>query len=362
MRVLMLTPDFPPARGGIQAVSGNLAASASRMRTRVVTLDSPGSEQFDRTQPFGIRRAAARRLPHRLQIAWLNGVAVYEGLRARPEALLNMHIVTSPAARVLRRILAVPVMQYLYADEIRARPRLAAGAVRGADAVVAISAHTQRLGLDVGAQPSRLHVIPAGVDLPRDPQSSRGDEPVVVTVARLTQAYKGFDVMLRALPLIKQRVPGARWVVVGDGPLRPGLERAVAAAGLTDAVSFVGSVDDHERDGWLARARVFAMPSRLPPGGSGGEGFGIVYLEAAAHGLPVVAGNVGGAVDAVEDGRTGLLVDPTDHEAVAEAVAGLLEDRGRAEALGSAGIERSRRFAWPEIAGRVEDVLLGVAS
>ena len=125
-------------------------------------------------------------------------------------------------------------------------------------------------------------------------------------------------------------------------------------------MSFVGAVSDAERDRWVARARVFAMPSRLPPGGVGGEGFGIVYLEAAARGLPVVAGNVGGAVDAVVDGVTGLLVDPADPAAVADALVALLTDRERAEALGRAGAERAREFAWPEIARRVEDVLLEV--
>lgn len=358
----MLTPDFPPVPGGIQAVSGSLAGSASRLQIDVVTIESPNSAELDRDQPFAIRRAGGRRLPHRARIAWLNAASLREGLRSRPAAVLSMHIVTSPAARTLRRVLSVPVVQYLHADEIRGRPRLASRAVRAANAVVAVSGHTQRLALELGAEPTRVHVVPNGVDIPQDPRSARGPEQVVLTVARLTQTYKGHDVMLRALPLIRERVPNARWVVVGDGPLRRSLERAAAAGGLQDAVSFIGAVDDHERDRWLARARVFAMPSRLPEGGLGGEGFGIVYLEAAAHGLPVVAGNVGGALDAVEDGRTGILVDPTDHEVVADAVAGLLEDRQRAEALGQAGIERSRRFAWPQITAQVEDILLGVTS
>ena len=99
------------------------------------------------------------------------------------------------------------------------------------------------------------------------------------------------------------------------------------------------------------------MPSRLPPDG-GGEGFGIVYLEAAAHGLPVVAGNVAGARDAVQDGVTGLLVDPTDPRAVAGAATRLLLDPEERSRLGQSGAERAAEFAWPRIVARVEQLAL----
>jgi phosphatidyl-myo-inositol dimannoside synthase len=103
------------------------------------------------------------------------------------------------------------------------------------------------------------------------------------------------------------------------------------------------------------------MPSRLPGDGLGGEGFGIVYLEAAWHELPVVAGNSGGAVDAVEDGKTGLLIDANDLVAVADAVTRLLIDRDMGRRLGAQGSARARDFAWPIITRRVEDVLLKVS-
>jgi phosphatidylinositol alpha-1,6-mannosyltransferase len=179
---------------------------------------------------------------------------------------------------------------------------------------------------------------------------------MIVTVARLADRYKGHDVMLHALPLIRARVPDVKWIVIGDGPLREPLERRAAALGLNRDVRFLGSVSDQERDRWLDQARVFAMPSRLSSSG-GGEGFGIVYLEAGSHMLPVVAGNVGGAVEAVVDGVTGLLVDPTEPAAVANAIADLLIDRRRAEALGRAGAARARDFSWPTIAKQVEDLL-----
>jgi phosphatidylinositol alpha-1,6-mannosyltransferase len=103
------------------------------------------------------------------------------------------------------------------------------------------------------------------------------------------------------------------------------------------------------------------MPSRLSSNG-GGEGFGIAYLEAGAHGLPVVAGNVGGALDAVVDDVTGLLVDPTDHIAVAGALIDLMLYRRRAAELGEAGATRAHEFAWESVARRVERVLREVAN
>ena len=100
------------------------------------------------------------------------------------------------------------------------------------------------------------------------------------------------------------------------------------------------------------------MPSRLPGTGAAGEGFGIVYLEAGAYGKPVVAGNVGGAVDAVRDGESGLLVDPRDEREVAAAITRLLLEPALAERLGRGGAQRARELAWPRVAERVQALLL----
>jgi phosphatidylinositol alpha-1,6-mannosyltransferase len=134
----------------------------------------------------------------------------------------------------------------------------------------------------------------------------------------------------------------------------------ISSSGLGGRVRLLGEADDAERDQWLDRARVFAMPSRLAANG-GGEGFGIVYLEAGAHGLPVVAGDVAGARDAVINGVTGLLVDPTDHIAVADALTRLLLDHSLAESLGHAGELQARSLGWPSVAQKVEDLLHRVA-
>jgi phosphatidyl-myo-inositol dimannoside synthase len=177
----------------------------------------------------------------------------------------------------------------------------------------------------------------------------------------MRDAHKGHDVMLQAMTLVRRRVPEARWVVVGDGPLRPRYEQLARQLGIGGAVDFVGPAADAERDAWLRRADVFAMPTRLPDGARGGEGFGIAYLEAAAHGLPVVAANAGGARDAVAPGATGLLVDPTDHREVADALVSLLAEPARARAMGERAIAWAAGFAWQRTADQVADVLLAVA-
>ena len=123
-------------------------------------------------------------------------------------------------------------------------------------------------------------------------------------------------------------------------------------------VEFLGPVSDERRDQILSSAHVFAMTSREPPDSVGGEGFGIVYLEAASFGLAVVAGNVGGPREAVVDGRTGLLVDPTDPGAVGAALVRLLGDREVARDMGLAGRDRVvEEFSWGVIGARLADVL-----
>jgi phosphatidyl-myo-inositol dimannoside synthase len=360
-RILVLTPDFPPAHGGIQLLMHRVFASAGALHTRVVTLGAPGASEFDRGQPIEVRRVASGHGPRPPAVAALNARALSEARRFAPDVIVSGHVVASPAALALGRVMRRPWVQWLHADEFRVRPWLSARAVRGATRVIAVSSYTRSLALEAGAEPERIELIPPGVDpQPEVDPSRRAERPTILTVARLFR-HKGHDVMLRALPLVRAGVPDVAWVVVGDGPLRGEIEAAVEAGGLNGAVHVAGEVDDTERDAWLERAWVFAMPSRLPAEGRGGEGFGIVYLEAAARGLPVVAGDAGGAPDAVEAGRTGLLVDPTDHVAVAEALTTLLLDRERAGEMGRAGRERAREFAWPLVAARAERLLLELA-
>jgi len=326
----------------------------------VVTLRAPGSDDFDAGAGFAVRRVGSdKRRPR--SVIQLNARAFGFAMRERPDVILSGHIITSPVSQLLRRLTGVPVVQYLYGLEATARPRLTKFAASRAQAVIAISRYTARLAREGGASPSRIHLIHPGVDIPGRPAAVQTDRPTLITVATLKYRYKGHDVVVRALPLIRAAVPNVRWVVVGDGPLRPYLESLIAAHGLGEHVDLVGSVSDAERDAWLSRANLMVMPSRVPAGGVGGEGYGIAFSEAAVHGIPVVAGDIAGARDAVDDGVTGILVDPERPLAVAEEVIRLLRDPKRAKQLGDAARSKVEQLSWPTVARQVEDLILRLA-
>jgi phosphatidylinositol alpha-1,6-mannosyltransferase len=357
-RLLLITPDFPPARGGIQVLAHRLASGLAGFDVTVVARDSSGSAEFDAGDRLDIRRVSADPRLRGGRNLLLNAGAMAHAAHLRPAAVLSAHLVTSPAAAVISRLLGVPTVQYFHAKEVGAKPRLAAFAAERASVSVAVSRYTADLIAATGAQDVDIRLIPPGVDLPAEIAPLAAERPTVLTIARLEDRYKGHDVLIRALPLVRAEVPKVHWVVIGDGPLRAGLEQLAYSHGVADAISFLGVVSDVERDGWLRRANLLAMPSRVPAGGFAGEGFGIVYLEAASYGKPVVAGNVAGALDAVVDGETGLLVDPADHLAVAGTITRLLTDDDLARKLGARGAQRAQEFSWPVICARVEALLM----
>lgn len=359
MRVLLTTPDFPPMAGGIQLLCRRLVEH-SRLSYEVVTVRAHADSGEVTTVPNVTRTPRVR--GQRLTVAVLNAGTLKRAFGWRPDAVVAGHLVVGPAALTLQRLLGAPAIQYLYSKELAARPRLARLVTRQAAASIAISSFAREQALASGAPAERLHLIHPGVDAPvashrpvlSDPLIAR---PTVITVARLEDRYKGFDVMMAALPLVRACVPDVHWVVVGDGSLRDELQAMAGALGVRDAITFTGALDDAGRNGWLQRADVFAMPGRLMPGGAGGEGFGIAYLEAGAHGLPSVSGNVGGSVDAVIDGETGITVDPTDHVAVADAISSLLRRPELRKRLGDAGRARSAMFTWARMAEQVDDLI-----
>lgn len=364
LKVLVLTPDFPPGRGGIQHLVARLTQSFDRSQVDVVTVDAEGEASEIAgawTRVTRVPRLEVR--GRRFGVAVANLVAVGRALRERPDVVLVAHIVNVPAARAIKRLTGAPYVLYVHCDEIVHKPSLASSGARGARRVVAVSNHTREECIRIGAPAGPITVIPPGVDF-ADDRAAQDDvghaRPTIVTVARLADRYKGHDVMIDAIDRVRVDVPEIRWVVVGDGPLRAELQRAVASRGLSGNVEFVGEVSDAERDRWLDRADVFAMPSRVPPEG-GGEGFGIVFAEASAHGLPVVAGAEGGALDAVLDDETGLLVDPRDASQIADALVRILTDDQLRARLGNGGREFARTLRWPLIGRAVEDVLFSAA-
>jgi phosphatidylinositol alpha-1,6-mannosyltransferase len=357
-RLLILTPDFPPSPGGIQVVAHRLAIGLEGFSTSVIAPDVPGASAFDAESGVPTYRVRGGGALRGGQNALLNAAALAQAVRVRPDVTLSAHIVTSPAAAAIRTITRARTVQYFHAEEIGAKPRLAAFAARRADASIAVSSYTAGLVTATGPRPTRLEVIGNGTDVPAQTEPLPVERPTIVTVARIEERYKGHDAMLRALPLVLAKVPDAQWIVIGDGSLRAGLEALAESSGIAASVRFLGAVDDEQRNLWLRRANVLAMPSRLPAGGFAGEGFGIAYLEAGAYGKPVVAGNVGGALDAVGDGETGLLVDPRDTGALAQALTTLLLDGQLAARLGAGGRARALAHAWPRVVARVEALLL----
>jgi phosphatidylinositol alpha-1,6-mannosyltransferase len=192
-------------------------------------------------------------------------------------------------------------------------------------------------------------------DLPTEDLRERygvGDRPLVVCVSRLV-ARKGQDVLIRGMSEVRRRVPGAALLIVGGGPHEAGL-RDLAGRAPRDSVVFAGQVPEDELPRHYAMADVFAMPCRTRLGGLEVEGWGNVFIEAAACARPVVVGDSGGASEALIDGETGLLVDGGRVEQVADAVASLLGDPELAARMGEAGRARvERAHTWPSIAARL---------
>jgi phosphatidylinositol alpha-1,6-mannosyltransferase len=368
VRTLVVTNDFPPRPGGIQAFVHSLAVRQPADEVVVYASSWKGAAAFDAAAPFPVVRADTSVLlptPGRLREAreiaraegcdrvWF-GASAPLGLMARglglSRAVASTHghevgWALAPGTRqVLRRIgSTVDVVTYL-GDYTRAR-------------------------LAPAFRAPRMERLPSGVDTAVFRPGAGGDEvrarlglasrPVVVCVSRLVQR-KGQDVLIRALPLVQQRVPDAALLVVGGGPDAPRLRELAASVGVADDVVLTGSVPWEELPAHYDAGDVFAMPCRSRLGGLEVEGLGIVFLEASATGLPVVAGRSGGSPDAVLDGVTGHVVDGTSVAQVADRVAALLEDPAAAAAVGAAGREWvEQEWRWDVLAARMRTLLAG---
>jgi len=219
---------------------------------------------------------------------------------------------------------------------------------KGADRVLAISRFTSERLTGIGVDSQRIRLAFPGIDpaistLPGkapDLKTLKLDgKKIILTICRLVP-HKGTDTLIEAMPMIRRDVPNAALVVVGDGPYRADLERKAVQSGQSGNILFVGWVSEEEKFGWYSACDVFAMPSRWDRTSKGIEGYGYAFLEAGAFGKPVVGGNSGGIPDTVEDGVTGVLVDPNDAGAVAGAITSLLKNPEKARKMGEAGRKR----------------------
>ena len=192
MRTLVLTPTSRPPGAVSRVVVHRLVANSPGLRCKVVALGDPAAAEFDRIGGIAVRRTPLGNLPRPLAIGALNGVALAEALRFRPDAVLSAHVTTAPAAAAIRRLAGLPVVQYFHAREIAARLRLAAFAAAHADASIAVSAYTRELVVAAGGRERAIHVVHPGVDLP--PRRAGGDlggPPTVVTIGRIESALQG---------------------------------------------------------------------------------------------------------------------------------------------------------------------------
>ena len=372
-RTLLVTNDFPPRAGGIQSYLLALAQRLPADALVVYAPDWPGAAEFDAAQPFSVyrhpgslmlpgdsvrRRALELIRTHRIGAVWYGAAAplglLTPGLRAdgivRTVACTHGHEVgwsMLPGARqALRRI------------------------GRDNDVLTFVSRYARRRISAALGPMAALEYLPPGVltqTYRPDPAARRtvrqdyclGDAPLVLSVSRLV-ARKGQDALIRAVPRLRDRVPDVRVLIVGDGPDRGRLESLIDRLQVRDQVRRAGSVPWADLPAHYASADVFAMPCRTRGLGLDVEGLGLVFLEASASGLPVVAGRSGGAPETVLPGRTGTVVDGRNVAELADAVGELLADPARAAAWGAHGRDWvTREWTWQASADRLAELLSG---
>ncbi len=378
-RVLLVTNDFPPRRGGIQSYLGEFVGRLVDTGSHEVTVYAPqwkGADAFDDSA-----RAAGYRVVRHPGTLMLPGPAVDGRMRrlirehgietvwfgaAAPLALLARRARQAGASRVLASTHGHEVGWSMLPVARSVLRRIGADT----DVVTFVSRYTRSRFAPAFGPTASLEYLPPGVDTDRfrpDPAGRAalrdryrlGERPTVVCLSRLVPR-KGQDMLIKALPSIRRRVDGAALVIVGGGPYLEALRALAQSCGVADGVTFTGGVPGGELPAHHALADVFAMPCRTRGGGMDVEGLGIVFLEASATGVPVIAGESGGAPEAVQHNKTGLVVDGRSVDRVADAVTELLVDRDRAAAMGAAGREWvTSEWRWDTLAARLADLLRG---
>lgn len=378
-RVLLVTNDFPPRPGGIQSYLENLVNELALAGGHSLTVYAPkwkGADEYDRRAAAAgievVRHPTTLMLPEpsvagrmRKLITRADIDTVWFGAAA-PLALLTPLARDAGARRVIASTHGHEVGWSMLPVARTALRRIG----NDADVVTFISHYTRRRFASAFGPKAALEHLAPGVNTERfQPDSvaraelraryGLGGRPVVVCVSRLVPR-KGQDMLIQALPSIRQRVPGAALVIVGGGPYRDKLHGLAHRFGVADDVVFTEGVPAAELPAHHAMADVFAMPCRTRGAGLDVEGLGIVYLEASASGVPVVAGHSGGAPESVRDGETGLVVDGWDVGAIAAAVGDLLVDPERAAAMGAAGRQWVvDDWQWRTKADRLSQLLTG---
>jgi len=382
MRVLILATDIF-TRGGIARYTSTLASSLGSLL---------GPENVDVLCFFDWGHAGESPSDFRVlgMVSGRQGAGVGSRLQFMAKALragtsgydlvIANHVALAPVAALLKLAFGTPYWVACHSIEVWwGTTRARHAALKKADLILPVSRYTadviQRMkGIDRGRVKVLYNAIPEELteELVRDTKSpakareastptgtklalvggpawmGNPTAPILLSVCALVRGneFKGIDTVIEALPRVLESVAHLQYVVVGEGEIRAKLEGFAVKAGVAANVKFVGEVTDSELVELYRSCDAFVLPSRGQQlrGAIGGEGFGRVYVEAALAGKPVISSCAGGAAEAVLDGKTGYLVDPTSVHDVAEAVLALFTDRERAAAMGAAGRKWARQM------------------
>lgn len=372
-RTLLVTNDFPPRPGGIQSYLHSFATQlpADELVVYAPRWRGDSHVKFDAEQPFEVvRHPTTLMLPTPLVARRATQVmrsracdAVWFGASA-PLAVMSAHLRRAGAERVVASTHGHEVGWSMVPGG-RATLRAIGN---NTDVVTYVSKYTRgRFSAAFGACAALEH-LPPGVDTDRfaPDDAARtdlraryglGDRPTVLCLSRLVPR-KGQDYLIRALPAIRRKVEGAVLVIVGGGPYERTLRELARSTGMGEHVVFTGTVPSEELAAHHTIADVFAMPSRTRGAGLDVEGLGIVYLEASACGVPVVAGLSGGAPEAVQHNKTGLVVDGTSESSIVDAIVRILSDRTLATEMGNAGRAWVQaQWRWDVLAAKLRALL-----
>lgn len=367
--VLFITNDFGPRAGGIETFVIGLIERRSFGQTIVYTSAQNGSEEYDKAwkTDYGvtvIRDRAKILLPTPRVARNLSRVIKESNIQvaafgaAAPLGLLSASIKRAG----IRKTVALTHGHEVWWAKVFPFNLAMRHIGSSIDSLTFLGEFTERAiskALSKSAAQQMVKIAP-GIDVdhfcPQDASELRRElklenKRVIVSVGRLVHR-KGQDHLIQALPQILKSVPDAHILMVGQGPYLSHLKKLVARHNLNEHVSFIGRIQYAQLPQYICAGDVFAMPSRSRFFGLEVEGLGIVYLEASACGLPVIAGSSGGAPDAVLDGVTGFVVDGENKHEIAAAAIKLLNDGDKAQAIGLAGrewiIEKWRWEIWSQ--------------
>ncbi len=371
MKILIPTADYPPIEGGLASVALHVSRCLAALGhdVTVVAPRFPCMDAFDRAEPVRVIRYRGYGL------GWLRlfpfMAAAWPHAR-RADLILPINIAYGgPLAYFAGR----PYVAFAYAYEFlkfQRVPPVAAFFRRiyaKARKVIAISAFTRDQLIAFGVAPDRIEIVHPGAPEPRPLPPERlaevryrfvlDENPVILAVGRLIPR-KGHRTLVRAMPRILERFPNAVLVIAGQGPLVYAVTQEMWRCGVRNQVRMLAGLSDEDIAALYQVCNVFALPTGEEPDRARHgqvEGFGLVFAEANAYGKPVVAGRSGGVVDAVLDGETGLLVEPNDPDALANAICSLLDDADLARRLGENGRRRvETELNWTAFTKRLLEI------